>query len=47
MGIENINDEGPNLLKVVDVLGREQRVIQKGVLFYIYDNGKVEKKFNP
>lgn len=47
MGIENINDEGPNLIKVVDVLGREQRVIQKGVLFYIYDNGKVVKKFNP
>jgi hypothetical protein len=30
---------------MVDVLGREQKEHKKGsVLFYIYDNGNIEKK---
>jgi len=33
------------LIKMVDVLGREQKEHKKGsVLFYIYDNGNIEKK---
>ena len=32
------------LTKVIDVLGREVDVAKSGLLFYIYDDGKVEKK---
>ena len=36
------------LIKVIDVLGREQAEHKSGtLLFYIYDNGKIEKKFKP
>ena len=34
------------LVKVVDVLGREVKNINSKILFYIYDNGTVEKKLN-
>ena len=45
VGIYSIDKKDPTLIKVVDVLGRNQRVIKKGVLlFYIYDNGDVRKK---
>jgi len=33
------------LLKIVDVLGREVDKITKGILFYIYENGKMEKRY--
>ena len=32
------------LIKIVDVLGRENKENQSGLLFYIYDDGTVEKK---
>jgi len=32
------------LLKIVDILGRESEHLQKGLLFYIYSDGTVEKK---
>lgn len=32
------------LIKIVDVLGRESKIIKKIPLFYIYDDGTVEKK---
>ena len=36
------------LVKIVDVLGWEQQEHKKGsLLFYIYNNGNVEKKYNP
>jgi len=36
----------PILIKMIDVLGRKQQEHKKGsILFYIYDNGKVEKTF--
>ena len=36
------------LIKMIDILGREKYEHQKGsLLFYIYDNGKVDKKFHP
>ena len=37
-----------NLIKTIDILGREQNVHKKGtILFYIYDDGTVEKKIIP
>ena len=32
------------LIKIVDVLGRETKQTTNKLLFYIYDNGRVEKK---
>ena len=32
------------LLKVVDILGRDAESGSKSVLFYIYDDGSVDKK---
>ena len=40
---ENIN-EGRRILKVIDLLGRESKEIKNQPLFYIYDDGTVEKK---
>ena len=41
-----IKNIAPKLLKVVDVLGRDRNANIKGeILFYIYDNGSVEKIF--
>ena len=43
--ISNIsNDKLPNLIKIVDVLGRDNFPYKKTTLFYIYDDGTVEKK---
>ena len=48
----NINDistldSSNSLVKVIDILGREHKEHDKGmVLFYIYENGKVIKKIN-
>ena len=41
-----INEFSPNkkLLKVTDILGREVKGIKNEPLFYIYNNGRVEKK---
>jgi hypothetical protein len=47
IGVVELNEKPPVLIKMVDVLGREQQEHKKGsLLFYIYDKGKVEKKFN-
>ena len=40
-----INNQNKNLEKVVDILGREIKPIKNTLLFYIYDNGTVEKIF--
>ena len=34
-----------NLHEVKDLLGRKTKIINNKVLFYIYDDGTVEKKF--
>jgi hypothetical protein len=34
------------VIKIVDMLGREPKNLNHQTLFYIYDNGKVEKKIN-
>ena len=43
----NISTEkSPELIKIIDVLGREATLKQKGILFYIYENGTVEQKLS-
>tara|TARA_Y100000991_G_scaffold207172_1_gene184976 strand:+ start:1 stop:1677 length:1677 start_codon:yes stop_codon:yes gene_type:complete len=45
IGIDEILEDTQTLIKMIDVLGREQKEHKKGsILFYIYDNGMVEKK---
>ena len=40
-----LTNQDSKLLKMVDVLGREYKEHKRGMLlFYIYDNGKIEKK---
>jgi len=36
--------KGKNLIKVVDILGRETKHKRNALLFYMYENGSVEKK---
>jgi hypothetical protein len=33
------------LIKIVDALGRESQENKSMILFYMYDDGKIEKKF--
>ena len=42
-GISELNGNNRKLLKIVDILGRESKS-KKGLLFYIYSDGTVEKK---
>ena len=45
IGVHEIENKESNLLKMIDLLGREQTEHQKGIiLFYIYENGKVTKR---
>ena len=41
--IENISSEDNHLLKITDILGRETNRTSNTLLFYIYDDGTVEK----
>ena len=44
IGIDDIESQEPLLIRMIDILGREQHIHADGVLlFYLYDNGKVEK----
>ena len=43
-GINNFILHNKRLVKIVDVLGRESKEIKNQILYYIYDNGTVEKK---
>mgnify|MGYP002837795469 CR=1 FL=1 len=43
-GINELNGNNRKLLKIVDLLGKESKPKQKGLLFYIYSDGTVEKK---
>ena len=48
IGIDEISEDTPKLIKMIDLLGREYTKHQSGMLlYYIYDNGKIEKKFIP
>ena len=45
IGIDEMSENTPTLIKMIDILGREQKEHKRGsILFYIYDSGKVEKK---
>ena len=45
IGIGEVSKDTPTLIKMIDVLGREQKEHKRGtLLFYIYDNGMVEKR---
>ena len=41
--IEEKNNENQNLIKVIDILGRDTK--KKGFIIKIYDDGSVEKKY--
>lgn len=41
--IESLNQE-ERLLKIVDVLGRDSHIKKNSILYYLFNNGKVEKK---
>ena len=43
-GIDNIFPNNNQLTKIVDLLGRESKDLKNQPLFYIYDDGTVEKK---
>jgi len=42
--IIEINNENRKLTNIVDVLGREVKQMSNQIIFYIFDNGSVEKK---
>ena len=42
--LDNIIIENKEILKVVDILGRETKEKENELLFYIYNDGTVEKK---
>ena len=42
--INHIKQDNKNLIKIIDVLGRTATATKNTPLFYIYDNGTVEKK---
>jgi hypothetical protein len=43
--IDPITTDNRKLLKIVDLFGRETNKISNSVIFYIYDDGSVEKQF--
>ena len=48
VSISEINPQEPSLVKMIDILGREQKDHKKGILlFYIYDNGDVRRIIKP
>ena len=45
IGIDELESTRPELIKMIDVLGRTQQEHTQGtLLFYLYNNGKVEKR---
>jgi plastocyanin len=45
VGLNEIFDDSKSLIKMIDIQGRIHKVHQQGqLLFYIYENGKVEKR---
>ena len=43
-GIININNSSKSLIKITDVLGQDTKEKANTTLFYIYDDGKVQKR---
>ncbi len=44
VSVKELNSNNKQLLKIVDILGKESSPSKKGLLFYIYSDGTVEKK---
>jgi len=44
VSVENITIQNKKLVRITDLLGREVKKIRNTPLFYIYDDGTVEKK---
>ena len=42
----SIQENFPKVVRVVDILGRDVTTSKQGVLFYMYDDGSVQKKLN-
>ena len=48
VSIIEIKPQEPSLVKMIDILGREQKDHKKGILlFYVYDNGYVRRIIKP
>ena len=43
--IDEVKIEPDRLIKIIDVLGRETNLKNNQPLFFIYENGKIEKKY--
>jgi len=43
VSVQEVNSKNKKLIKIVDILGKESQP-KKGLLFYIYSDGTVEKK---
>ena len=43
-GVSELNSKKKQLVKIVDILGKENQPNKKGLLFYIYSDGTEEKK---
>ena len=43
-GVNEVAQQEKQLVKIVDILGKESSPNKKGLLFYIYNDGTVEKK---
>jgi len=46
VSIKELNSNNKQLLKIVDILGKESSPNKNGLLFYIYSDGTVEKRIN-
>jgi hypothetical protein len=44
VSVQEVNSNNKQLLKIVDILGKESSPTATGLLFYIYSDGTVEKK---
>ena len=44
VSVENTTIQNKKLVKIIDLLGREVKKIRNTPLFYIYDDGRVEKR---
>jgi hypothetical protein len=43
-GVNELAQQEKQLIKIVDILGKESSSNKKGLLFYIYSDGTVEKR---
>ena len=45
IGIDELEEDAPKLIKMIDILGREHKEHKRGlIMFYVYDNGSVKKR---